>query len=205
MNKHYCPYCGERTLSTSQKFMGKEYNIGFGKLSNKIWFSCPNCHNEVDKRITEKGVKKSQWVVLLIFALFLLFLLFVALDLVWIGLIAFCFAAVLIFYFCAISAKHDIFVRKPGKYNDTIVSASLFLSEKAEIHNHGIYFLGASDRLWSKRSAGGEYLIEISEYDKASQKCNIRFIKPKDPQIQFSNFLLYAEGYNIGKGTIIKG
>ncbi len=100
--------------------------------------------------------------------------------------------------------KHEIFVRKPGKYNDTIVSASLFLSEKAEIHNHGIYFLGASDRLWSQRSAGGEYLIEISEYDKASQKCNIRFIKPKDPQIQFSNFLLYAEGYNIGKGTIIK-
>ncbi len=112
---------------------------------------------------------------------------------------------ILSFYFSSLDYKYEIFIRKPGKYNDTIVNASLFLSEKAEIYNHGIYFLGASDRLWSQRSAGGEYLIEISEYDKASKKCNIRFIKPKDPQIQFSNFLLYAEGYNIGKGTIIKG
>ncbi len=204
MNKHYCPYCGERTLSTSQKFMGKKVDIGTGKLTNKIWFSCPNCHNEVDKRMTEKGAKKGRWFFILFLAFLLLFLLFVALDLVWIGLIAFCFAAVFAFILSFIGSKHDIFVRKPGKYNDTIVSASLFLSEKAEIHNHGIYFLGASDRLWSQRSAGGEYLIEISEYDKASKTCNIRFIKPKDPQIQFSNFLLYAEGYYIGKGTIIK-
>lgn len=197
MKKYYCPYCGEQTFSNFQKYTGKKYTVG-SKAVNAMFFTCTNCHNEIERTSTPQGKKLLNYVVPIYLILALVFLVLavtqnLTLMLIDIGVI-FVLALVLTF----VSGNTCVLSRIDGNYNDTLFPIEL---DSTEMISGSIYLLKPASSEINKVSVHREYIAEITKDDL--NQYFIRVIKPVDCTFTPLEFLVYDDRKCVGKGKLL--
>lgn len=185
MKKYYCPYCGEQTFSNFQKYTGKKYTVG-SKAVNAMFFTCTNCHNEIERKSTPQGKKLLNYVVPIYLILALVFLVLavtqnLTLMLIDIGVI---FVLALVLTFVSGNTCVLSFDRNDQWYPQTI--RGLLKPASSEIN---------------KVSVHREYIAEITKDDL--NQYFIRVIKPVDCTFTPLEFLVYDDRKCVGKGKLL--
>ncbi len=197
MKKYYCPYCGEQTFSNYQKYTGKKYTVG-SKAVNAMFFTCTNCHNEIERKSTPQGKKILNYVVPIYLILALVFLVLAITQKFTLMLISFGIIFVFSFILTFVSGNTCVFSRIDGNYNDTLFSIE---SNSKEIVDGGVYLLKPTSSELNKVSVHREYIAEITK-DNSNQYF-VRVIKPVDCTFEPLEFSIYDDKKCIGTGTLL--
>ena len=197
MKKFYCPYCGEQTFSNYQKYIGKKYTVG-SKAVNAMFFTCTNCHNEIERKSTTQGKKILNYVVPIYLILALVFFVLAitqkfALMLITVGVI---FVLSLILTF--ISGSTCVLSRVDGNYRDILFPIEI---DSKEIVVGGVYLLKPTSGELNKVSVQREYIAEITRGD--SSQYFVRIIKPIDCAFEPLEFLVYDDEKCVGNGKLL--
>ena len=203
MEKFYCPYCGEHTLSSHQKFIQKKHATTIGnKVSNQLWFTCPNCHQEVVQE-WRKPVKKNPALALLFLAVLAMLLVFTVIHFE-IGIYVCGSVMMTVVLLLSLAGKDQkIFVRKEGDYRDILVDATIHLQKNNTDPVGEIFLLRPHKEHLQKTSVSREYIVGVHAYAKGTQTCKLRMIKPKEDLPAAFSFDIYCEDIFVGTGNII--
>ena len=204
MKKFYCPYCGERTLTCQQKFSGKRSFGVFAKTSNRLWFTCPNCHNEVNHKSTNKSKKHYNVIIPVLLVLLLIFFCFSVADLQIPMYVCLCLLVILSFLISFISYNHDLFVRKDGVYQDNFINAEIKIENEHYYVDDMIFLIKPHPSHLQKTNLLREYIVAVNNCNKKTKSCNFRMIKPDMVPGSSFTFDIYCDDEFIGKGKIQK-
>ncbi len=197
MKKYYCPYCGEPTFSNYQKYTGKDYGIG-AFIRNTIFFNCPHCHREIERRSTLQGKKILKYLIpiylILAFALVVLLIakMYIFVFILLLFMILFSFALTLI------SGKNCVLTRLDGDYNDILFPVEI---DSKEITSGSVYMLKPTSNELNKVNIHREYIAEITNDNL--NKYFVRVIKPIDCTFAPTEFLIYDDKKCVGNGKLL--
>ena len=195
MKKYYCPYCGEQTLSSYQKYIRK-----YGRwqsLQTALYFTCSSCHNEIEKEETPRG-KKYRKILFPIFAISCVaFLLVTCLQSsswwIFVPFVAICVVSMLITILCG---GNCVFVRTETKPSDIWYGVEL---DAKGIVSGGIYLLKPPVSEIEKASVKREYIAELRQDEAGGWAA--RVIKPQDSGFAPITFRIYDD-VCVGEGWL---
>lgn len=201
MKKYPCPYCGEKALTAIQKFSGKKYMGVAPKATNKLWFTCSYCHNEVSHATNRVSRKYYNILVPCLILLAVLFLVFAAIKQYILLLITIFLATIIAFIMSYISYKYDNFVRV-GTFKDELFDVKFDYINNKNFFEEAIYQIKPEKENRSKNIVSA-CIVAFSKFSPDCKSCKIRFIKPENGKDFVSNckiFEIYDEFTLIGKG-----
>ncbi len=205
MKQYYCPYCGERTFNSLNKFSQKRAISVGSKTANRMWFTCSNCHNEVDKKATAVSNKHYNFIIPLYLILAVAFLVFAVIKLYLYMILCMIGVAALSLIMSFVGYKYDVFVRKEGTYDDVYIKANIAFTDKKYCVDDMIYLIKPTSEYSNKVMLNREYIVAVDGYDEETQTCNLRIIKPKQIKTDVTfDFDVYYEDAVIGTGKCIK-
>ena len=203
MEKYYCPYCGERSLSAHQKFAGKKWFGPAAKTTNKLWFSCPCCGKEVNKRTEGKGKTIDRFIIpsFIVFAVLVGVLL--ALKLYTLMYCAMALAVIFEVIISVVAYKYSIFTRMDANPEDDVI-ARANIDLKGGFTEEQIYIIRAKYK--NKVNVDSRYIAALSNYSREDSTCDVRFIKPLEAEglIAACQFEVYDDDKFVGKGEFIE-
>ena len=194
MKKYYCPYCGELTFSSYQKYTSKYSRFG---VREALFYTCPKCHNEIERKYAyrDKKIKYLTLSCLLFILLTFVFVLIKTYILMAIALMCLTVSTTVQDYYIG---KSCVLARIDGNYNDTLYPVKI---NSKEIVSGGIYLLKPNSKEISKTKVCREYVAEIIK-DEAN--CYfVRVIKPVDVAFTPQEFSVYNGQKCIGTGTLL--
>ncbi len=203
MKKYYCPYCGEKVLNFNQKFSRKRTITPFSKTTNKLWFSCSNCGNEVEHKATSKSKKIYNILITIYLTLALLFFVLAVIKQYVLMLMILAFVCVISIMISLIGYKYDIFVRK-GVYTDKLFNIKLDTENNSLFYEQVIYTVKPLKEDIHK-NIEPIYVVAFSNFSDTYNTCKIRFIKPQNAFsfiLNCKKFEIYDEFKLIGKGEL---
>ncbi|MBQ6829704.1 MAG: hypothetical protein IJO59_01115 [Clostridia bacterium] len=193
MKKYYCPYCGEPTFSSYQKYTSKYSRFG---VREALFYTCPKCHNEIERKYAYRDTK--------IKYLSLSCLLFILLTFVFVLIKTYILMAVALICLAVSSTIEDYYVGKAcvlarvdGNYNDKLYPVKI---NSKEVLSGGIYLLKPTSGELNKVSVHREYIAEITK-DNSNQYF-VRVIKPIDAAFTPQDFSVFDDKKCIGTGSI---
>ncbi len=197
MKKYYCPYCGELTFSSYQKYTSN--HCGVGESARKaMFFTCRNCLNEIERKSTPQGKKILNYIIPIYLILALAFLVFVVVEIYTLMFIMLAFIILFSFILTFVLGKTCILSRIDGNYNDTLFPIEI---DSKEISVGGVYLLKPTGSELNKVSVCREYIAEITK-DNLNQYF-VRVIKPVDCTFEPLEFSIYDDKKCIGTGTLL--
>lgn len=202
--KSYCPYCGERSLSGNQRFMWKVWRIWLDRVKNKLWFSCPCCGKEVDKRTEVKGNKVYIFLIPSLIATAVAIFIFTVLKMNVAIYCACAVAAILAIMIGIANYKYSIFIRREASAEDDVI-ARANIDLKVGFEEEKIYIIRAKYK--NKVNVGSMYIAALSNYSREDNTCDVRFIKPREAEglIDAGKFEVYDDDKLVGSGEFIVG
>lgn len=196
MKKYYCPYCGEPTFSSYQKYTRKYSRFG---VREALFFTCPKCHNEIERKFIAKNDKNVKYITIFILVLIVAILVLAFLKAYTLTCIALIILATVTFYQDIRIGKSCIITRIDGNYNDTLYPAKI---SSKKVINGGIYFLKPNSEELSKTNVNRDYIAEIIINDNSEHF--IRIIKPVDASPPAFKFEIFEDEKLIGNGEALK-
>ena len=205
MKTYYCPYCGEKVLTASQKRFSPRVEVfKADKYANSLWFTCKHCHNQVGHKLSDKADK---YIKIFFVAFLLIYILSYLISPVITGVFVLISLFVIItavcVAYCVINEKFSLFVRREGEYNDVLLDAKVNFFDKYDFCNEAIYCLKPSKEYTQLTNIKREYIIAITQCNKENNTCKLRMIKPEFTQIKEDViFEIYHEDKHIGTAQI---
>lgn len=202
--KSYCPYCGERSLSGLQRFARKRLFRAGAKIANKLWFSCPKCGKEADKRTEGKGKKIYNFIISSYIVFTVLVVVFLALKLYTLMYCAMALSVIFSIMIGVVDYKYSIFVRMDANTEDDVI-ARANIDLKGGFTEEKIYIIRAKYK--NKVNVGPMYIAALSNYSREDDTCDVRFIKPREAEglIDAGKFEVYDDDKLVGSGEFIVG
>ena len=194
MKKYYCPYCGELTFSSYQKYTSKYSRFG---VREALFYTCPKCHNEIERKYAyrDKKIKYLTLSCLLFILLTFVFVLIKFYILMSIALVCLAISASVQDYYIG---KACVLARVDGNYNDKLYPVKI---NSEEVVSDGIYLLKPNSNELSKTNVCREYVAEIT---KDETNCYlVRVIKPIDTVFTPQEFSVFDDKKCIGTGTLL--
>lgn len=204
MKKYYCPYCGERALSSFQKASQKRTVSVGSNISNKLWFSCPACGEEVEKQQSETGKKINGLIIPCYIFLAIVFLFFAAMKMFELMICTFLAIMVLAIIMSFVGHKHDVFIRKSVEHDESVtVKATVSLNIK--LVEQKIYIIKPKKNHINKTNISPMYIAALSNFLPEDKSCNVRFIKPLNANglISTREFEIYDDHTYVGCGSFV--
>ena len=169
---------------------------------NKLWFSCPKCGREIDKRTPVNPGKAIRFIALCLMLFLAAFVVFIALGMYTVAISVFSAVMMLAIAMSIVSYKYDVFVRmEPIVGNDAISKAIINLN--IEFIEERIYIIRAKYK--NKVNVKSMYIAALSNYSREDSTCDVRFIKPQEAKglIDARKFEIYDDDKFVGKGEFI--
>ena len=200
--KSYCPYCGERSLSGHKRFAGKKWIAPAAKTTNKLWFSCPSCGKEVNKRTEGKGKTINRFIIPSFIVFVVLVVVLLALKLYTLMYCAMALAAIYAIIIRVVAYKYSIFVRMEANTEDDVI-ARANIDLKGGFTEEKTYIIRAKYK--NKVNIGPMYIAALSNYSREDDTCDVRFIKPREAAglIDAGKFEVYDDDKLVGSGEFI--
>ncbi len=195
MKKYYCPYCGEPTFSSYQKYTNKYSKFG---IRETLFFTCRNCHNEIERKYTYKD-KRIKYLTLSCFLFIILMLVFTSIKAYILTAIALVCLTISGFFQDYYIGKACVLTRIDGNYNDNLYPAKI---SSKKVINGGIYFLKPNSEELTKTNVNRDYIAEIIINDNSEHF--IRIIKPVDASPPAFAFEIFEDEKLIGNGEALK-
>ncbi len=204
MKKYYCPYCGERSLTVFQKALQKRTVSVGSNTSNKIWFSCPNCGKEIEKRQTERGKRINDLIIPCYLVLTLFFLSFAVLKMYELMFCAFLIIIILAIIKTLVGYKYDVFIRKSVIHDET-VTAKANINLNTKFVEEQIYIIKPNKEYKNKNNIASMYIVALSNFSPECKSCDVRFIKPQNATelICARKFEIYCDHTFVGYGEFV--
>jgi len=193
MKKYYCPYCGEPTFSSYQKYTRKYSKFG---VRETLFFTCRNCHNEIERKYAYKD-KRIKYLTMSCLLFIILILVFTSIKAYILTAIALVCLTISTFFQDYYIGKACVLARIDGNYNDKLYPAKI---NSKEVVSGGIYLLKPTSSELNKVSVHREYIAEITK-DNSNQYF-VRVIKPIDAAFTPQEFSIYDDKKSIGTGTL---
>lgn len=194
MKKYYCPYCGEPTFSSYQKYTSKYSKFG---VREALFFTCRNCHNEIERKYAYKD-KKIKYLTLACILFIILILIFTSIKVYILAAIALVCLTISAFFQDYYVGKACVLARVDGNYNDKLYPVKI---NSEEVVSGGIYLLRPNSNELSKTNVCREYVAEIT---KDETNCYlVRVIKPVDTVFTPQEFSVFDDKKCVGTGSLL--